>query len=160
MQDALDVYPALKSILPVVINLELAIFCFLIPILTSRYGRKQILQFGCAVNCLATGIVAVGFTITKVNQQASIFLVIAGLIVFMGNYGQTIGAITFTLIPEIVRPHYVSYALATVWTATFLVTFLFPIISTNLFDNNPAPMFYFFTIWIGVSIIINHKYVI
>jgi hypothetical protein len=46
------------------------------------------------------------------------------------------------------------------WGGSALSILLFPIIKARLPDENPAPMFLFFTVWSFVSYWVNKKFVI
>jgi uncharacterized membrane protein len=103
---------------------------------------------------------AVGFTLLNVNTKAASALVLTGMVIFMGNYGLTVGGVVFMLIAEMVEPKYVSYSLGMIWFSVFIISFLFPIITTYVLNDNPAALFYIFTGWVLVSFLINSKYLV
>ncbi len=105
-------------------------------------------------------LIAVGFTVLSRNIQAASGLIMIGMIIFMGNYGVTIGGVSFVLISEIVEPRYISWTLVFIWLSAFIVMFLFPIINGRVLGNNPAVLFYFFACWTFLAFIVNHKFLI
>lgn len=46
------------------------------------------------------------------------------------------------------------------WFAATLVTFLFPILKNKVLNNNPAILFYFFSIWSFIALFINQKFIV
>jgi len=67
----------------------------------TRLGRKQILQAGTAVSVISLALIGIGFFI-KISHDDSSFangLIITGLVVFMANFGLSLGPIVWLYIP-------------------------------------------------------------
>lgn len=96
--------------------------------LLSRIGRKVILQYGTFVGGVSNAIVAIGFFIKDSNDGLGSGLILFGLVVFMANFGLSLGPVVWLYIPEIVQPSIVPYSTLVNWGGASLVMLLFPII--------------------------------
>lgn len=79
-------------------NLEQTLACLLTSYLLTRLGRKQILQAGTGVAALSLVMIGVGFFL---DQQGTLskLLIIVGLVIFMANFGLSLGPIVWLYIP-------------------------------------------------------------
>ena len=106
-------------------------------------------------------LVAIGFFIKGEDKggpgQA---LILAGLFIYMAVFGLSLGPIVWLYIPEIVQPKIVPFSTATNWICASLVIILFPILTDNVLNKNPAILFLFFTVWCFVSFVFNLKFVV
>ena len=59
-------------------------------------------------------------------------MILSGLVVFMANFGLTLGPVVWLYIPEIVQPNIVPFSTGMNWTGTSLVLLLFPIVKKGL----------------------------
>lgn len=103
---------------------------------------------------------ALGFLIIEDNKDTGSLLILIGLILFMVNFGATLGPIIFVIIPEIVDASFIPYSVFMNWFASAITVLLFPIISELLPNKNPAIIFAFFAIWCIISYIVNKKYLV
>ena len=131
--------------------------CFFTKILIAKYGRKPLLQVG---TFIATGshlLVALGFyyKFNEKNDSAAEILVIVGLFLFISGYSFSLGPIIWLYIPEIVPSRLVPWALVIHWVTSFMVLFLFPVITDNVLDHDPTIIFIFLASYLLVSMIIN-----
>jgi len=65
----------------------------------SRVGRKTILQAGVIFGAISNGIIAVGFFIHDSNTDVGNVLILLGLVIFMANFGLTLGPVVWLYIP-------------------------------------------------------------
>jgi hypothetical protein len=94
----------------------------------------MILQFGTAVGAISNGIIGIGFLI-KGDGDGMDFgkgLILFGLVVFMANFGISLGPIVWLYIPEIVQPNIIPFSTGANWGAASLIMLLFPIITKAL----------------------------
>lgn len=85
-------------------------------------------QYGCigaAVTCL---IVALGFYIKAEYQGLGLALIIIGLILFMADFGLTLGPVVWVYLPEIVQADIMPYATGVNWGTAAFIMLLFPVI--------------------------------
>jgi MFS transporter, SP family, xylose:H+ symportor len=123
-----EAIPSLKQIFPIIINLEQTLTAFLTSYLLSKIGRKKILQFGTAIGGISNGIIAVGFFIKDANDSLGSGFILFGLVIFMANFGLSLGPVVWLYIPEIVQPSIIPYSTLVNWGGASLVMLLFPII--------------------------------
>ena len=128
--------------------------------LLSRVGRKTILQWGTVFGAITTGIIGVGFFIHDLNKDVGNILILFGLVVFMANFGLSLGPVVWLYIPEVVQPNIVPFSTGINWTGAALVMLLFPIIKKALPNENPGYLFFFFSVWCVGSFLINAKFTI
>jgi hypothetical protein len=83
-----------------------------------------------------------------------------GLVIFMGNFGLSLGPVVWVYLPEIVQSEILPYAVMANWLSASFVMLLFPVIKNNLPNKNPALLFTFFSAWCVLSFFINKKYMI
>jgi MFS family permease len=122
----------LKSIFPILINLEQVLTLFIVSYLLSRVGRKTLLQLGTIIGAISTGIIAVGFFIHDSNTDVGNIFILLGLVIFMANFGISLGPVVWLYIPEIVQPGVVPFSTGINWAGAALVMLLFPIIKSIL----------------------------
>lgn len=150
--------PSLSNIIPVVLNLEGVLASFVASLLLARLGRKIILQAGTLVAALSIMAVGIGFMVKSSNEPLSNALVIIGLVVFMANFGLSLGPVVWLYIAEIVEPEIIPYSTLVNWTATTIVIVTFPILSKVF--GSPVPLFFFFAVWSSLSLVVNRKLLI
>lgn len=73
-------------------------------------------------------MIALGFFLTKISPGVSIVLIVFGLVLFMANFGFTIGPVVWVYLPEIVQPKVLPYATMVNWASAALIMLLFPVI--------------------------------
>lgn len=150
--------PSLSNIIPVILNLEGVLASFVASLLLARLGRKIILQAGTLVSALSIMAVGIGFMVKESNGPLSNALVIIGLVVFMANFGLSLGPVVWLYIAEIVEPEIIPYSTLVNWTATTIVIVTFPILSKVF--GSPVPLFFFFAVWSSISLVVNRKLLI
>ena len=57
---------------------------------------------------------------------------------YVAIFGLSLGPIVWLYIPEIVQPKIVPFSTATNWICASFVVILFPILTENVLDKNPA----------------------
>ena len=127
----------------------------------TKLGRKTILQTGTFIFIISLLMVAIGFFVQNPDDEkvstATSVLVMGGLIIFMADFGLSLGPIVWLYIPEIVEPQIIPFTTLSNWAAAAVVMFLYPILSNSL---GSGPVFLFFGLWCLISFFINQKYVI
>jgi hypothetical protein len=112
------------------------------------------------IGAVSTGIIGVGFFIHDSNTDVGNAFILTGLVIFMANFGISLGPVVWLYIPEVVQPGIVPFSTGINWGGAALVMLLFPIIQENLPNQNPAYLFLFFCAWCVASFLINAKYTI
>ena len=150
----------MKPILPALLNLEQVIFVVISSFLLTKYGRKDIIQFGAVGAGIANIVMALGFWLNQEHPTLALVLLLGALFYYMASFNLSLGPIVWLYIPEIVEPSFVPYSTMVNWGSSALSILLFPIIKSGLPNGNPAPMFVFFALWSGLSYLINQRYVV
>lgn len=152
--------PTIKLVLPILINMEQVVAAIFTSYLLTVVGRKVLLQVGSFMACVGCGVIAAGFFIKNSLPGVSIVLIVFGLVLFMANFGFTLGPVVWVYLPEIVQPNVLPYATMVNWASAAIIMLLFPVIKETLPDKNPAMLFLFFAIWSTLSFFFNKKFVI
>lgn len=142
------------------INLLQCLAPLVVSYLLSKLGRKSILQAGTVFGAITTGIIGVGFFIHDSNTDVGNVFILLGLVLFMANFGLSLGPVVWLYIPEVVQPNIVPFSTGINWGGAALVMLLFPIIKEVLPNQNPGYLFLFFSVWCVISFLINAKYTI
>jgi len=142
------------------INLLQCLAPLVVSYLLSKLGRKSILQAGTVFGAITTGIIGVGFFIHDSNTDVGNVFILLGLVLFMANFGLSLGPVVWLYIPEVVQPNIVPFSTGINWGGAALVMLLFPIIKEILPNKNPGYLFLFFSVWCVISFLINAKYTI
>lgn len=87
----------------------------------SKFGRKTIVLAGFILACAADCIIGIGLG----KKMPTLSLI--GGIVFMINYGCTLGPVVWLYIPEVVPSNMVSLTTAFNWISFSTIVTLFPI---------------------------------
>jgi|688.fasta_scaffold1170890_2 hypothetical protein len=92
----------MSHLLPSLINL--VIFPGLIAsyFLLKVVGRKKILLYGTAGATICNLLLTIGFYIRDQNGYAGNILLNVGALLFMIDYGASIGPVTFAYVPEVI----------------------------------------------------------
>lgn len=106
---AASVFSNLKNFIPVIMNLEQTLTCLLTSYLLTRLGRKQILQGGTFIAVISLLLMGVGFFVRggsdhPVEGTATTIgniMIIGGLIIFMADFGLSLGPVVWLYIPEV-----------------------------------------------------------
>jgi hypothetical protein len=141
-------------IMPTIINLLEFLGTFFSFFLLHRVGRRTILLYGSVIAGVANLVVMVGY-FTRDSAVGQAFL-LAGLFVFVIDFGLTIGPVTWIYIPEIVEPAVIPYSTTVNWLAGSVVIILFPILTEDYLGGNPAVLFAFSSVWCLASAVINY----
>jgi hypothetical protein len=148
-----QVVPNLSKVIPVILNVEGMIGSVIATFVLIKFGRKVILQVGTAFALLTMIFIGVGYAIINSQKSASNGLIITGLIIYNLCYGISLGSVIWLYIPEIVSPEVIPFSTLLNWTAASIVVILFPIITKAL--GNSAGIFFFFVVWLAVSLVVN-----
>jgi hypothetical protein len=82
------------------------------------------------------------------------------MFLFIIDFGFTIGPIAWIYIPEIVEPNVIPYSTTMSWISSSIVIVLFPILTEDYLNGNPAVLFAFSTVWCLGSAIINYFFIL
>jgi hypothetical protein len=115
---------------------------------------------GTVFGAITTALIGIGFLIRDSNEDAGNIMILLGLVLFMANFGLSLGPVVWLYIPEVVQPSIIPFSTGINWAGAALVMLLFPIIKKELPNENPSYLFFFFSIWCVVSFVINAKYTI
>lgn len=85
-------------------------------------------QYGCIGAAIACFVIAFGFSIKSQNSTVGLTFIILGLILFMANFGLTLGPVVWVYLPEIVQSDVMPYATGMNWGTAALIMLLFPVI--------------------------------
>lgn len=85
-------------------------------------------------------------------------MIIGGLVIYMANFGLSLGPIVWLYIPEILEPQLIPFSTGANWASASLITILFPILKKAF--GTPSYLFLFYAAYSVVGIIINQKFVI
>lgn len=80
-------------------NLEGVIASFMSSIILTKIGRKIILQIGTLLAAVTLVMVSIGFMIKDSDSNASNFLIVLGLLIYMGSFGLSLGPVVWLYIP-------------------------------------------------------------
>lgn len=120
--------PTIKLVLPILINMEQVVAAIFTSYLLTVVGRKVLLQVGSFMACVGCGVIATGFFIKNSLPGVSIVLIVFGLVLFMANFGFTLGPVVWVYLPEIVQPNVLPYATMVNWASAAIIMLLFPVI--------------------------------
>ncbi len=95
---AASAIPSLKSIFPMLINLEQVLTSLIVSYLLASVGRKKILLIGTMVGAISNGIIGIGFFIHDSNADVGNVFILFGLVVFMANFGLSLGPVVWLYI--------------------------------------------------------------
>lgn len=152
--------PDMADILPSLLNLTQIFSTLLASYLLSYFGRRFILLWGTLVLGLISTLITIGFFIKDSSSRDGAILEIVGLFLFLVIYGVSLGPVVGLYLPEIVQPTVIPYAIFLNWLASFIVSCFFPILVEVLPDQNPYPLFLFFSVCLALAFIFNAFYVV
>jgi MFS family permease len=163
---AASVFENLKNLIPVIMNLEQTLTCLVTSYLLTKLGRKQILQGGTAVGIASLILIGAGFLLrggsdhpddTTTTTVGNVMILI-GLVIFMADFGLSLGPVVWLYIPEILEPDLIAFSTGANWGAATLITILFPILKKAF--GTPAPLFLFYAAYCLLGFLFSQKYVI
>jgi hypothetical protein len=85
-------------LIPILVNLVVLIFICVSFVLLHNFGRKTIIVAGFTIAAFSCGIISFGY---HFNYQTPILV---GILLFMMNYGSSLGPVVWLYIPEVVSP--------------------------------------------------------
>jgi hypothetical protein len=86
------------------------------------------LLIGCVGAAVSTGIISIGYFIKDDNSDLGSGFILTGLVIFMANFGISLGPVVWLYIPEVVQPGVVPYSTGINWAGAATVMIFFPII--------------------------------
>jgi hypothetical protein len=106
--------------------------------------------------------VAIGFFIEKDTNDNMLgeALILTGLFIYTAMFGVSLGPVVWLYIPEVVEAKFIPFTTATNWICASIVIILFPILTDNVLDGNPAILFLFFAAYCLCSFIFHEKFLI
>ena len=138
----------------------------IIPAIVASYfllhsvGRRPILFYGTLVAGVSNLIITIGFSIRDSDHTKSAIMLFIGFILFMIDFGLSLGSVVYIYIPEIIGPHLISFAVISTWVGAALPIILFPIIVSNNLNGNPALLFMINTVLCLLSLIPIYLFVV
>lgn len=98
----------------------------------DRIGRRKLLLYGCVLMGLSLATVSLCFHYRYFDN----YIVLMAMLVYVGTFGATLGAVTWVYLSEIfpnrIRGLALSVATVVLWLADFIVTYAFPIMAKEL----------------------------
>lgn len=88
----------MAKVIPVILNFEGFAASLISSIILAKFGRKIILQFGTLTSVISLLMVAIGFLIKSSATSAGNILIIVGLVIFMANFGLSLGPVVWLYI--------------------------------------------------------------
>lgn len=79
---------------------------------------------------------------------------------FIVAFGLSVGPIVWLYISEVVQPEVMPLSIGVNWVSSSIVIILFPILTQDYLNNNPAFLFVFSTAWCLLSLVVNYLFVI
>ncbi len=152
--------PNLRLLVPILINLEQVVAAIFASYLLTVVGRKPLLEIGTIISCLGCAIIAGGLFLQKIEPGIAYVMVLFGLVLFMANFGFTLGPVVWVYLSEIMQPKVFPYATTVNWISAALVMLVFPVIIDTLPNKNGGYVFLFFAIWTTFSYLFNRKFLI
>jgi hypothetical protein len=110
----------ITKIIPILLNLVVLFATLASFLVVPRFGRKTIIAFGFAMASATTFWVGIQYG----NNS---WPAVIGLLLFMLNYGLTLGPAVWFYIPEVISPSKIPIAVTCSWIAYTVVIMLFPI---------------------------------
>ena len=105
---------------------------FVAIVFIDKIGRKPLLVVGSALMGLSLLVIALCFQ----YQYFDNYVVLVAMLVYVGTFGATLGAVTWVYLSEIfpnrIRGLALSAATLMLWIADFIVTYTFPILTGRL----------------------------
>lgn len=124
----------------------------------TRLGRKTILQFGTLVAVISLVMIGIGFIIQDSSNTFASVLIISGLIIFMADFGLSLGPVVWLYIPEILEPNYIAFSTLANWATASLITIFFPILKESF--GSPSYLFLFYAAYSIAGLVFSQKFVI
>ena len=124
----------------------------------TRLGRKTILQFGTLVAVISLVMIGIGFIIQDISNTFASVLIISGLIIFMADFGLSLGPVVWLYIPEILEPNYIAFSTLANWATASLITIFFPILKESF--GSPSYLFLFYAAYSIAGLVFSQKFVI
>ena len=149
-------FPSLKQELPIFIQIEKLIVASMGVWLLKCYGRRYLTQIGLLLIFISLIGLTSGFWMNE-DVQWSKNLIFASFFVYIIAFVVTYGPIMWLYIPEIVQPNFVPYVITCHWATCCTVITLFPIVRSACGDLNCPWIFLFFTVCVGVCMLVVHK---
>jgi hypothetical protein len=141
----------IELLIPILVNLVILIFICVSFVLLHNFGRKTIIVTGFTIAAFSCGIISYGYSF---NYQT---VILVGILLFTMNYGASLGPVVWLYIPEVVSPSTIAYITACNWMANTFVIMVFPIVTQDLFDGNPAFLFLAFSACCSFGAIFSFK---
>jgi hypothetical protein len=126
--------------------------------LLQRIGRRTALVNGAIVITIANAIILTGFFIKGSAFGEGVLL--AGVFIFIVDFGLTVGPAMWLYIPEIIQPSKIPYSVTSSWLSGSVIVILFPILTKDYLNNDPKYLFIFTTVWSFASAVINYFFLL
>jgi hypothetical protein len=135
------VIPDLAQYVSIIINCVQLVATLSAALALAHFGRKALTLFG----NLGLGVIDILLAVLFLfpDWAPSGILILVLLILYMIVYGVSLGPVVWLYVPEIIPAKIVPFATMMNWTGASLVVIFTPIL-TQLNDNNPYPVFFFY----------------
>lgn len=103
-------------------------------------------------------MIGIGFIIQDSSNTFASVLIISGLIIFMADFGLSLGPVVWLYIPEILEPNYIAFSTLANWATASLITIFFPILKESF--GSPSYLFLFYAAYSIAGLVFSQKFVI
>lgn len=127
--------------------------------LLTRLGRKIILQAGTLIAAVCLLLIGIGFIVKgdgDITTAVSV-LILGGLVIYMANFGLSLGPVVWLYIPEILEPDLIPFSTGANWAVASLITILFPILKNKIGE---APLFMIYAGYSALGLFFSQKFVL
>jgi MFS family permease len=151
----------LLLLIPSIVNFATFFGSFLSGFILSKFGRKTVVQAGTLAEVLANLMVVLGLYLsTDLSTAGQGALVLVGLFLCKLFFGTCIGPITWQYMPEVIETTLIPYTTTMNWVTGSIVITLFPILTNNVLNGNPGPLFMFFIVYCALSFVFNWRFMV
>lgn len=127
--------------------------------LLNNYGRRPIILFGTLAEAAANILIFTGYFVKESTSHGPA-LILVGIFLFMISFGLTVGPSVWLYISEVVQPEMMPFSVAVNWITASIVIILFPILTKDFLNDNPAVLFVFSAAWCIVGSVVNYFFVV
>lgn len=118
------------------------------------------MQAGTLIATVCLFLISIGFIVkgdAEITTTVSV-LVLGGLVIYMANFGLSLGPVVWLYIPEILEPDLIPFSTGANWAVASLITILFPILKNKL--GSSAPLFMFYGVYSALGLFFSQKFVL
>lgn len=147
--------PTTAKICRVMLQAIQLVGCFGATYFIKKLGRKTLLQIGAFGIGLTLVLIGVCYAI---KTEATNYMIVGLLYVYMLLFGFTLGPIVWMYIPEIVKAKWVPFTTMTNWGVCVITVLLFPILQSAL--GSPLAIFFFLGAYCFAGGVVNYFFLV